>query len=365
LFVGPDADLDRVAVFEHVWRDLDRHYSLFVVKRVDWDSLHDVYAPQAARATTDADLVEVIGAMLLELRDIHVGLSAGRRFICYCVRADGRPAFFDSALVRTEYVSDLQTAPRGLMQFGHAALDVGYVRIPSFRDSGFGADLDAALRHLGGVSALIVDVRNNSGGDYRNGVDVAARFTDRERVYGSVQYRDGPRHDDFTSRESQTVSPDGARRFVGPVAVLTNRRSVSAAERFVMAMRVLPTVVVVGDSTAGGASNLLPRELPNGWTYSLSMSIWYTPDGRSYEEIGLEPDVWVRGSAEALAAGRDAVLDTAIAIIARRNASELPWHRTVVGDVLQGGTPGSLSREDSGSRWTDQLTGNALGFAAP
>lgn len=316
LLLGPDRALDRPALFEHVWRDVDRQYALFALKAVNWDSLHDVYAPRATQAAREDDLADAIGAMLRELRDIHVGLYVGLR--AYVYRGDdSRPAFFDSAVVHGRYVADARPAPNGRLLFGHAGPDVGYVWIPNFRGSGFGTDLDAALAQLGDVRALVVDVRHSRGGEGQNSLAIARRFADRSRVYGFVQFRDGPGHDDFSPAAPQEVSPAGTRRFSGPVAVLTNRRSVSATEWFVLAMRVLPTVTVVGDSTAGGSGHVLPRELPNGWTYSFSISLWHAPDSGPFEEIGLAPDVWVRGSAEELAAGRDAALDTALAVVRR------------------------------------------------
>src|SRR5439155_20956064 len=96
--------------------------------------------------------------------------------------------------------------------------------------------------------------------------------------------------------------------------MLTNRKSVTTAERFVLAMRALPGVTIVGDSTEGGAGNPVTRELPSGWAYRFPFMTWYEPDGTRFEEMGLTPDLWVRGSAEELAVGREAVLDGALAV---------------------------------------------------
>lgn len=315
--VGPDATLDRSAVVEHVWNDLDRQYPFFDLKSVNWDSLHSVYVLRAAQVQSDLDLADIVGAMLLELRDMHVNLFVGLRVYRYS-GYDARPACFDSMVVADRYVTDLRSTPRGRLQFGHATAEIGYVRIRSMSGSGFGADLDLVLEQLAGARALVVDVRHNGGGQTRNGLDVAGRFAGSDVSFGFVQYRDGPQHDDFTPLEAQVVSSAGPRRFPGPVAVLTNRQSMSATELFVLAMRSLPSVVIVGDSTAGGVSAPLTRELPNGWTYRFSTSLWYTADRLTFEDVGLAPDVWVRGSAEELAMGRDAVLDTAMAVVGAR-----------------------------------------------
>jgi hypothetical protein len=314
-FVGPDAELDRAGLLEQVWHDLDRYYASFVVKGIDWDSLHDAYSTRAAQTANDSALADVVSAMLSELRDYHVNLFVGSRIYRY-TGFDARPAFFDPGVV-AYYVNDRGSAPNGHMAFGHAASDIGYVWILHFARVGFDVDIDTALARLADVRALIIDVRDNPGGELFNAVTVAGRFADRDRTYGFMRFRDGPAHDDLSPSEGQFVSPMGPRRFSGPVAVLTNRKSASAAEAFVLAMRALPNVTVVGDSTAGASGTPLVRELPNGWMYRFPISLWYDAAHAPFEEIGLAPDVWVRGSAQELAARRDAVLDTALAVVRR------------------------------------------------
>lgn len=314
-FIGPDAQFDRRGLLEHVWGEMDRHYSLFVVKSVDWDSLHEVYSTRASQAANDSALADAVGAMLAELRDVHVSLSAGPRHYGYS-GFDNRPAFFDPDVV-AHYVTNRGPAPNGHMALGHAAPDVGYVWILHFARSGFDVDIDTVLERLADARAMIIDVRDNTGGQLSNALTVAGRFADRGRTFGYRQYRDGPTHSDLSSPEPLVVSPSGSRRFHGPVAVLTNRKSTSVAEAFVLAMRGLPNVTIVGDSTAGGSGNSSARELPNGWTYRFPISMLTDEGHSSFEEIGLLPDIWVRGSAEELSAGRDAPLDTALAVLRR------------------------------------------------
>lgn len=317
--VGPDATSDHAALFERVWWEFDRHYAFFEIKALSWDSLHDVYADQAAQAPTDQALAATIGAMIAELRDIHVNLytpGAEYRYTGY----DGRPVFFDAGLIRTNYVTDRRLAPRQRLHFGHLAPDVGYVWIPSFGGAGgFGADFDAAILALAPLTALVVDVRSNGGGNSANDGEIASRFADSARTYGYVQYRNGPRHDDFTQRIDLEVAARGP-RFAGPVVVLANRFSYSATEDFVLAMSELPGVTIVGDSTGGGSGNPLVRELPNGWTFRLPQWKMFTAGGEMFEERGLAPDVFVRGSSAELTAGRDAMLDTALAVVRRAAA---------------------------------------------
>ena len=85
------------------------------------------------------------------------------------------------------------------------------------------------------------------------------------------------------------LEPTGKRQFLGPVAVLTNRRTFSAAESFVLAMRTLPQVTLVGDTTGGGSGNPLFREMPNGWSLSVSRWLERAPDGTTHEGRGIGP----------------------------------------------------------------------------
>ena len=112
---------------------------------------------------------------------------------------------------------------------------------------------------LPGFRALVVDVRDNPGGNYVLAAAIAGRFADRSRTFGYIRRRNGPHHDDFTGYIGETVEPSGV-HFGGRTFVLTNRRSFSSAEDFVLAMRSITGVMVVGDTT-GGATGGTPIEI--------------------------------------------------------------------------------------------------------
>jgi tetratricopeptide (TPR) repeat protein len=79
-------------------------------------------------------------------------------------------------------------------------------------------------------------------------------------------------------------------------------------------MRVLPHVTLVGDFTSGCFADANWSELPNGWRYSYSKNLFVDYAGRSWEGIGVPPDIMVRG---AMAEGDvDQTLETAIKLLA-------------------------------------------------
>jgi carboxyl-terminal processing protease len=188
---------------------------------------------------------------------------------------------------------------------------VGYVHIASFGGGGGADEIDEALASFGDATAVILDVRNNGGGSSNLAEAIAGRFVDGERVFAHVRWRNGPAHGDLTDYIALRVKP-AARQFAGSVIVLTNRKAVSASEHFVLALRSQPSIVLVGDTTAGALGNPMIRELPNGWTYRLPQWIEYGPQREPYEGIGVAPAVVVRATAADSSAGRDVQLETAL-----------------------------------------------------
>ncbi|MDX1672784.1 MAG: hypothetical protein R3211_10615, partial [Balneolaceae bacterium] len=65
---------DNTGMFETVWTDMDRNYSFFELKDVDWNALYDRYRPQVTVGGNDDQLFDALSAMLGELRDGHITL---------------------------------------------------------------------------------------------------------------------------------------------------------------------------------------------------------------------------------------------------------------------------------------------------
>ena len=310
--VGPDPADDPELIFELVWCDFDRHYVFFPEKALAWDSLYEIHRPRDVRSAADAELAGAIGALLGELRDLHADLSTP--FALYGYEGySTRPRDFTPAHVFTAYVPGSVMSPSTALRYGRVqeAPEVGYVWLASFQSRIVAEEFDAALSALGDVTALVIDLRNNGGGTSDASDAVAGRFADSARTFAWTFYRTGPSHEQRSAPSPLRLKPRGA-RFARPVALLTNRYVVSAAERFVLAMRVIPGVVVIGDTTAGGSGIPATRELPNGWTYRLPQAAAYTEVGEPYEGVGLAPDIAVRRTPADSTAGRDPTLERAL-----------------------------------------------------
>lgn len=315
--VGTQSGADHAGVFDDLWHQADLHYSYFDLKHINWDSIGTHYRPIALAATSDAQFAVVLSDMLDELHDAHVSLTPGpgRSPMRFVSSAERSATYLDNHLMSRYLPSPDSTSDQHL-RFGYAAPGVGYVRIPSFEGSGWDGDIDVALQGLPDAHALVIDVRENPGGDYTLAADIASRFTDSHRVFGYVRRRNGPAHDDFTTDIPEYIQPKGA-HFAGPVYVLANRHSFSSAEDFVLAMRSIPTVTIVGDTTGGASGGPITRELPNGWNFQLSEWIEYTADHVPFDGVGLAPQVVVKATADEYMHNVDAALAKAIQLATR------------------------------------------------
>jgi C-terminal processing protease CtpA/Prc len=99
-------------------------------------------------------------------------------------------------------------------------------------------------------------------------------------------------------------------RWQKSVAVLTNRRTYSAANAFVAYMKDLPNVTTVGDRTGGGAGLPYNNELPNGWTVRFSACPTYDVHMQSTEG-GIAPQHQVSLLSSDFARGEDTIIEYA------------------------------------------------------
>lgn len=305
-----------VELFDLVWQDFDRYYASFEIKGVDWNDVRRRFRPQAESARTDAQIAATIGQMLVELRDPHVDLAVPPR--TFYVSLAAPRTYFDPNTTFGRYVTAGRMTPTRKIWYGMIGADLGYIRIVSFGGTGWSGEIDTAIESLQAAKAFILDVRDNGGGNDRTAEEIASRFATGRYRYAYIRYRNGPRHGDFADLIAKDIAPIGPKRFGGPVIALTNRRAVSAAEDFVLAMRARPNTELLGDTTTGGLGNPMVRELPNGWTFRVPQWIQYGPGMEVFEGIGIGPTVVVPHSAADSAAGRDPQLEAAIARVRLR-----------------------------------------------
>ena len=173
----------------------------------------------------------------------------------------------------------------------HRMLDTGYgyVRITQFQ-SGTEEALRTALNQLknetgGPLKGLVLDLRNNPGGVLNSAVAVSDTFLRR----GIIVYTKG-RVDDSELRFTATPTDyiDGV-----PMVVLVNGGSASASEIVAGALQDHNRAIVMGTKTFGKGSVQTILPMQNGAALKITTARYYTPDDRSIQAKGIEPDVIV------------------------------------------------------------------------
>ena len=298
--------------FEALWKIFDEHYCFFDYKQqtigVDWDEIHTRYAKQVNSGMTRAQLFEVLGNMLAELQDGHVNMYASFDVARNWSWHENYPQNFSDSLERKYLGTDYMIAAG--LKYRELDDNVGYVRYASF-SSGLGeGNLDEVLMRLSTCRGLILDIRDNGGGDLTHAQKLAARFVNKETLVGYQCHKTGRGHNDFSSREEQRIKPSSGIRWQKPVVVLTNRSVYSAANEFVKYMKCFPQVKVVGDHTGGGAGLPFSSELPNGWSVRFSACPMYDRNGQ-ITEFGIDPDYKVDQTDDDTARGKDTIIEYA------------------------------------------------------
>lgn len=297
--------------FDLLWENVDKRYSFFEFKQINWDEMREKYRPLAVQAQNQGELFQVFDDMLFELRDGHVNLTSPFNTARnWDWRLKSPPNYNKNIVERTYLGSDHRiTGP-----FRNKLLNDGilYVYYGSF-SSGFNQNhLNFIFGQNPNVKAMIFDVRSNGGGSLANVTRLVERFAEVKTPAGHNIFKAGPAHNDFTSPIPQYAKPcEDVDAFTGPVVVLTNRGSYSATTDFVRKMRVLPHVTIMGDTTGGGGGLPFNGELPNGWVYRFSTTQSFDHNGINIED-GIAPDVLVYIKPQDESDNKDTIIDKAI-----------------------------------------------------
>lgn len=234
--------------------------------------------------------------------DLHLGVEFSADAIALQDPAKPDPA----ALARAES-EELQFFKRinyGVDRVERLPGNIGYVALSGFVPARLGGQAySAAMTLLNGADALIIDLRNNGGGDPAAVALLASYFFDERTHLSDIVSREGG-----ATRVRQMSTSDyvqGPRYASGKeVVILTSKNTFSAAEDFSYALQTLKRATTIGETTGGGAH---PGNMERLHAHFLA----FIPFGRSlspitrtdWEGVGVIPDVKV-DAAGALRAAR-------------------------------------------------------------
>jgi C-terminal processing protease CtpA/Prc len=317
LLIESDPSNTYATNFELFWSDFDQNYPLFIVKKINWDSTYQKSTQEIKSLNNDEDFFNFLSKIILNFEDAHVNLRTNYgdvRFIHSNSVTENSPTQIQN------YVSNLKDINKAIDYGDIDGTELGYIRIKTFGSflpiSNFEV-IDEILIQFENKKGIVLDIRSNGGGSSTNAITVSSKFINESSCFMKYRYRNGPKHNDLTDGINLSIQPKGTVFYTKPIAILTNRTTVSASEYFTQSLKDYSHVTIVGDTTSGAIGIPIWRELPIGWTYRIPINLAETCNGISYEHIGIPPDfpIWI--SQEDSNNGVDTILEIAISVLNR------------------------------------------------
>ncbi len=308
---GPTSfESTETATFEYVHRLFSERYALLERRGAAFENSYVLYKSRVFDGMGNDSLYTVLTQWLQLLNDPHVQLVAPNRPVWYghtVYQLRPNDHHFDPKRIAAQ----LSLEQTGEGYFLGRLGGLGYIH---FAQTGPQLEkLTQAIHLTHPDSGLIIDLRHNEGGDFTFGLKAFRQLNTQRRPVFSSRTKNGPGRNDLTPWFHWHLDASN-QPFTRKVVVITDRYTFSAGERCVMMLKSLPHVVLVGDTTLGGISTVIPHTLPNGWVVRVSIQQVLSPKGEVYEGMGIAPDVYVPGQASPAS---DTPLDTALAILRR------------------------------------------------
>ncbi|AYL98870.1 S41 family peptidase [Mucilaginibacter celer] len=351
-------------VFDSYWQNMNSHYVYWDRDTINWDNVYKKYAPlfdnlsinnvddnlkaagyfkQIAANIIDCHYSITFQTSRLQGTVINPALdrkmrSPGFHYPYSFLKAD--TGYLDKGYQVGYYTDPENSDDNFYITWGSIKKDILYFNCDKFHllkcynaTSNKGsapAVLKSFLNVLNNMPAnikgIIIDIRENGGGDIADLNFLAGRLTDKPVIFGKTRYKSNAGRLDYTPWVNAVVSPQPVGNFKQkPVVVLADSFSASLSEAFAMAVHAMPKGLTVGETTFGATGPISDEAGFNGGPFTVngflsvaeaSAQFLYI-DGKNYENTGFPPDVQVDFNAGQLNSNIDKQLEKAIEILSQ------------------------------------------------
>jgi carboxyl-terminal processing protease len=190
---------------------------------------------------------------------------------------------------------------------------IGVVEFDAFTQA-VAVDFMRALRgKLRGVRGLVVDLRNNGGGEAEAMTEIASAFLPSGSSLGRFMDRTGRTTFEPQTRSAMLFAAEAVALLRVPVVILTSEKTSSAAEIFVATVKERNRATVIGGPTCGCVLAIRRRHtLPDGGALDISEMDYRTAGGRRLEGTGITPDEKITLDLTDVRSRRDRAMERAL-----------------------------------------------------
>ncbi len=184
-----------------------------------------------------------------------------------------------------------------------------YLRYPTFMEGT--TDTDSLLKKANAAKALVLDLREDGGGQEETMKDMAGHFFAQPTELATAISR---------GKKEEVIAKPKTPNLAGPLFVLVDSHSASAAEILARVLQLKNRATIVGDRSAGKVNRALVFGGRGGAVYAIPYGVAITvsraimPDGQQLEDHGVLPDVQCVPTEEDLRLARDPCLDKALTL---------------------------------------------------
>jgi carboxyl-terminal processing protease len=396
---APAADAKYAKLFDGLWTTINENFYDPHFHGVDWRATGDRYRAKLGDVQSDAQFAALATAMLAELKSSHLYVQLPVASKAFTSGIGARFATIDGVLTVVEVspvsdarrrgvrVGDRLIGPRGALNgplgsvasVGLESCDgrrktlkvrreaafwppehpgwrwsvlgnepgrtIGYLRVDRF-DDGAAEIADTAMAELKSTKALIIDVRNNSGGN-TSALRLGAYFTDIgekpvlalfARPYLEALGHPVTKADVLKAPKALRAYTDatvfkavsdggggavfyneeiGAARYGKPVIVLTSEDTGSSGDGFARFMHTNTKARLLGRTTAGKILSGEDFPIGEGWSVTLPAQGLWDGDGVDISDRAVSPDITIPLGRAALCSGRDVDIEQALDLLAQ------------------------------------------------
>jgi C-terminal processing protease CtpA/Prc len=323
---GAYTDVNYIVNFKSFWQTFKDNYAFFHKREINWNEIYREYFSKIKKVETEQEFALLLKEIISKFEDGHINLEIPETIFEKTKPSTTKNTAISKEQIESEiiykYVENPKSYNNGVIKWGKLKdKNIGYIGISDmngfanyvpkelensekfdsvfnsvrnqveplnyFRDeiNGVNKILPIIKEDLKETKAMIVDIRFNGGGYETVALELLSYFIDKEKEIISIKAK---KENGFTGIQNIRIDPK--ENSVKSLHLLISPFTASAAEIFALGALSYSNIEIYGSASSGIFSEILWKELPIGWEFSLSNEVYLDPRGKSYEGSGIPVD---------------------------------------------------------------------------